>query len=436
MTYEQTLEYLYAVAPMFQQQGAEAYKPGLGTTHALDAHFDHPHRSYPVIHVAGTNGKGSCAHTLAAILQAGGLRVGLYTSPHLRDFRERIRVQGEMIPEQRVVDFVAQERDFFTQLSPSFFELTTALALLHFRESLVDVAVIEAGLGGRLDATNIVSPILSLITNISLDHTALLGDSLSAIAMEKAGIIKPATPCVVGEALPETRAVFTRAASEAGTEVIFAEDKPEVLAAQPITAGGMLYTTRSFGEIRGELSGVWQVRNANTVLTAVNLLRHTPLSRALSDEGVRRGFAEVGRLTGLEGRWQVLQQSPTLICDTGHNPGGWAYLGEQLGTMAREGDLHVVLGMAADKDVESVLEKLPRQATYYWTQASVRRAMPASQLRSLGDRLGLRAAGTYPDVPSAVRAALTAAPPSGTLFVGGSSFVVADLLTSRQSAAS
>ncbi|MBR1712929.1 MAG: bifunctional folylpolyglutamate synthase/dihydrofolate synthase [Alloprevotella sp.] len=429
MTYQQTLDYLYTAAPLFQQQGAAAYKPGLQTTHALDAHFAHPHRHYPTLHVAGTNGKGSCAHTLAAILQAGGLRVGLYTSPHLRDFRERIRINDEPIPEQRVVDFVARERDFFEPLAPSFFELTTALALQYFAESRVDAAVIEVGLGGRLDSTNIITPQLSLITNISLEHTDLLGDTLAAIAAEKAGIIKPGVPALIGEALPETRPVFEAVARKVCAPLTFAEEQPEVLDARTLPDGTMQYATRTYGTVCGQLSGDCQARNANTILRALPLLRNTPLAKAITPESVRRGFAEVCALTGLEGRWQILRRSPTLVCDTGHNAGGWAYLSRRLHHIAAEGELHIVFGMASDKDVATVLSLLPKQAHYYWAQASVRRALPADELARLATQAGLPAAATYASVPEAVRAALRAASPEATLFVGGSSFIVADLLS-------
>ena len=269
MTYDETLRYLYASAPLFQQIGAGAYKEGLETTRTLDAHFGHPHRKYLTIHIGGTNGKGTCSHSVAAVLQAAGYRVGLYTSPHLVDFRERIRVDGVPMPEAYVVDFVARERSFFEPLRPSFFELTTAMAFKYFADAAVDIAIVEVGLGGRLDCTNIVQPVLSVVTNISLDHTQFLGHTLAAIAGEKAGIFKAGTPAVVGEATPETRPVFTDAAARVGASLVFAEDAPEVLAVSRDAADEWRFESRTFGSVRSSLTGAYQERNMNTLLTAL-----------------------------------------------------------------------------------------------------------------------------------------------------------------------
>ena len=265
MNYKETINYLFNAAPLFQQVGGKAYKEGLSNTHILDEHFQHPHTQYTTIHVAGTNGKGSCAHTLAAMLQHHGLKVGLYTSPHLVDFRERIRVNGVMMPEDYVVRFVEEERAFFEPLHPSFFELTTALAFKYFAEEKVDVAVIEVGLGGRLDCTNIITPCLSVITNISFDHTQFLGDTLAKIASEKAGIIKTNVPVVIGETNEETRPVFQNKAMEVKAPITFAEDEAEILTSTLTTDGLRLYQTRNFGELRGELTGECQIKNANTI---------------------------------------------------------------------------------------------------------------------------------------------------------------------------
>lgn len=429
MTYEETINYLYESAPLFQQIGGKAYKEGLDTTCVLDEHFGHPHRRFRTIHVAGTNGKGSCAHTLAAILQSCGLRVGLYTSPHLVDFRERIRVNGEMMPKEAVVDFVARERHFFEPLHPSFFELTTALAFRYFAEAAVDVAVIEVGLGGRLDCTNIITPVLSVITNISLDHTQFLGNTPAMIAAEKAGIIKSGVPVVVGEVTDETRPVFRSAAAKAGAPIVFAEDSPEIIRSWQTAEGRRGYETCHFGTFFGQLAGDCQVKNTETVLHAVSLLQEMagePFSGKITVERIHAAFAAVCDLTGLRGRWQVLRREPQVVCDTGHNVGGWEYLGRQLSDYAA-GRLHVVFGMAGDKDVDTVLSLLPASASYYFTQASVRRAMPAEELRRLAVRHGLKG-GAYDDVPSAYKAALAAAAPEGMVYVGGSSFVVADLL--------
>lgn len=432
MTYDETLRYLYASAPLFQQIGAGAYKEGLETTRTLDAHFGHPHRKYLTIHIGGTNGKGTCSHSIAAVLQAAGYRVGLYTSPHLVDFRERIRVDGVPMPEAYVVDFVARERSFFEPLRPSFFELTTAMAFKYFADAAVDIAVVEVGLGGRLDCTNIVQPVLSVVTNISLDHTQFLGHTLAAIAGEKAGIFKAGTPAVVGEATPETRPVFTDAAARVGASLVFAEDAPEVLAVSRDAADEWRFESRTFGSVRSSLTGAYQERNMNTLLTALRELGRAGVRFSADD--VRAGLAQVQATTGLRGRWETLRQAPTVVCDTGHNVGAWQYLAPQLRAQ-RCRRLRVVFGMAGDKDVRSVLALLPRDAAYYFTQASVRRALPAADLLREAEACGL-AGAAYPTVASAYTQALADADADDFLFVGGSSFVVADLLAFLQSSRS
>ena len=411
MNYKDTLDYLYNSAPLFQQIGAGAYKEGLENTWALDEHFGHPHRSFRSIHIAGTNGKGSCSHTLAAILQEAGYKVGLYTSPHLIDFRERIRVNGQPVPEAYVIRFVEDERAFFEPLHPSFFELTTAMAFRYFAEEKVDVTVVEVGLGGRLDCTNIIRPDLCIITNISLDHVQFLGDTLEKIAGEKAGIIKPGIPVVIGETTPETRSVFQKKAEEVGAPIHFAEE--EVKEVHP--------------DWEYELKGLYQEKNRRTLWAALPLLQESGYQ--ISESDIQAGFAHVVELTGLMGRWQKLQEHPTVVCDTGHNVGGIQYIAEQLRRQVFR-RLHIVIGMVNDKDVRGVLALLPREATYYFTQASVKRALPAGQLARLAAEAGLQ--GTcYPDVPSAVRAAQKESLPEDFIFVGGSSFIVADLLANR-----
>lgn len=426
MTYPETVAYLYASAPLFQQVGGEAYKEGLSNSHLLDTHFNHPHRQFRTVHIAGTNGKGSCAHTIAAMLQHQGYKVGLYTSPHLIDFRERIRVNGQCVPQQYVVDFVERERHFFEPLHPSFFELTTALAFKYFADERVDVAVIEVGLGGRLDCTNIITPELSVITNISLDHTQFLGNTLAQIAGEKAGIIKPGIPVVIGEALPETRPVFLSTATRLHAPIYFAEDRPEVLESEMESNGLRLYHTRDWGTVEGELTGECQTKNANTLLCAANLLKSL---FCITEEDVTYAFRHVCEATGLMGRWQTLREHPLTICDTGHNVGGWQYLSHQLEEATRQyPQAHIVFGMAGDKDVESVLSHLPRNATYYWTHASVRRSMDERQIAETASHYHLH--GTcYHTVHEAYLAATEAASPQDFIYVGGSSFVVADLLT-------
>ena len=434
MTYEETIQYLFNSAPLFQHVGGAAYKEGLSTTHILDAHFNHPHNQYKTIHIAGTNGKGSCAHTIAAILQHTGLKVGLYTSPHLVDFRERIRINGEMMPQQYVIDFVEKERSFFEPLHPSFFELTTALAFKYFAEQHVDVAVIEVGLGGRLDCTNIISPILSVITNISFDHTQFLGNTLAQIASEKAGIIKHKVPVIIGECNAETRPVFEHKAHEVEAPILFAEDNKEVLSSEFSDLYGHKlrhYTTRSFGDIYGELTGECQIKNANTILCALHSLSEI---FSVTHEDITYAFEHVCEMTGLRGRWQILQEHPTIICDTGHNTGGWQYLAHQLAQIATSGKkLHIVFGMASDKDIERVMSTLPHEACYYWTKASVKRATSEQTIANIATKYDLHGK-TYSNVAEAYEAAINNASTNDYIYVGGSSFIVADLLRYKQTA--
>lgn len=417
MNYQETTEYLFNSTPVFEKIGAKAYKPGLQTTFALDDHFGHPHQKYKTIHIAGTNGKGSCSHTLAAILQSQGYKVGLYTSPHLVDFRERIRVNGECVPEQYVIDFVEENRAFFEPLHPSFFELTTAMALKYFAEQKVDYAVIEVGLGGRLDCTNIITPILSIITNISFDHTQFLGNTLAEIAGEKAGIIKPGVPVVIGEYLPETRTVFEKKAKSENAPILFAQDfdVTRLENSEP-------------SDVDMELKGSYQERNKKTILTALHILRQ---KLAISDEAIHEGFAHVCELTGLRGRWEKLNDAPLTICDTGHNLAGWSYLAPQINAVKAE-TKHIVFGMVDDKDVAHVLqllkEMLENRVKYYWTQPSTKRAIPVEKLSELALKLGLHGS-LYHSVKEAYNAAIENAEKGDFVFVGGSSYVVADLLS-------
>ena len=411
MDYQETLTYLYNQVPMFQRVGGTAYKEGLDNTFALDTHFGHPHRQFRTIHVAGTNGKGSVSHTLAAILQSAGYKTGLYTSPHLVDFRERIRINGTPISKDYVVNFVEHERSFFEPLCPSFFELATAMAFKYFADEQVDVAVIEVGLGGRLDCTNIIPPDLSIITNISFDHVQFLGNTLAKIAGEKAGIIKKGIPVVIGETTPETKPVFMAKATEVGAPIFFAEENDHE------DYPGMEY----------ELKGIYQEKNKRTLFTALPLLKEAGYH--IDEENVREGFAHVVELTGLMGRWQKLHDHPTLVCDTGHNVGGITYVVEQLRQQSCH-QLHIVIGMVNDKDISGVLALLPKEAIYYFTQASVNRALPAKQLLHLATEAGLKGKA-YVSVKNAVRAAMKKSLPEDFIFVGGSNFIVADLLESK-----
>lgn len=475
MNYQQTIDYLYHAAPLFQNVGAGAYKEGLSTTRALDEHFGHPHTLYHTIHVAGTNGKGSVSSSLAAILQSAGYRVGLYTSPHLIDFRERIRVNGEMIPEQRVVDFVEQERPFFEPLHPSFFELTTALAFLYFAEQQVDVAVIEVGLGGRLDCTNIITPDLAIITNISFDHQQFLGDTLPAIAAEKAGIIKPGIPVIIGETNNHSsvRATFLRAFLSVNSSLSSASSA-DILSSLRFADEEPFPSISSLPYF--QLRGAYQSANLRTILCALSELRRQSFYSRITSAAITHGLAHVMELTGLRGRWQQLQEHPTIVCDAGHNAAGIQYVVSQLSEQIAP-HLHIILGMVSDKDYHTAASAFIHLAavrrsrglltTFYLTQPSCARALPVSDFHSAfistftsltssaspsssasvpsavasppstavpsssdevsSSSLSLQ---SFPSVPAALSAALSAASPSDFIFVGGSCYVIADLFAS------
>lgn len=425
MNYQETLNYLYNSTPVFEHVGAVAYKEGLQNTLALDKHFNHPHTNFKTIHIAGTNGKGSCSHSLASILQEAGYKVGLYTSPHLVDFRERIRVNGQCISKERVVKFVEDERKFFELLHPSFFELTTALAFKYFDEQKVDIAIIEVGLGGRLDCTNIISPILSIITNISFDHTQFLGDTLAKIAAEKAGIIKKGVPVIIGEANEETRPVFQSKANEVNSDIVFAEDNAIVTSSSPIVDGGRRYNLSNNSTLVGELSGDYQERNMNTILCACNILKQMNIIK--NDDVIAKGLTNICKNTGLLGRWQTIQNNPTVVCDTGHNVGGWNYLAPQI-KRQQCNQLRIVFGMVDDKDINSVMYLLPKNAIYYWTQAESKRAIKAERVAEIAIKHDLRGE-IFDNVEVAYTKALQDSNKDDFVFVGGSSYIVADLLT-------
>lgn len=424
MEYKDTIDYLFKCAPMFQNVGKAAYKEGLENTLRLDEYFNHPHRKFKTIHIAGTNGKGSCSHTIAAILQSAGYKTGLYTSPHLIDFSERIKVNGKPIEENFVTNFINNNKHFFEPLHPSFFELTTAMAFLYFAEKEVDVAVIEVGLGGRLDCTNIISPDLSIITNISLDHTQFLGHTLAEIASEKAGIIKENTPVVVGEYTAETKRVFADKAKSMNSEIIFAEDNQLITGADHDEYGHFIYHSSEIKNLVGELGGIYQIKNANTILNAVKKLEEKGYN--ITENDIRNGFGHVCETTGLMGRWQKLESNPTIICDTGHNVGGMEYISRQLKSMRYE-KLHIIIGMVNDKDINGVISLLPKDATYYFTQASVKRALPAEEIRAIGISHGLKG-NAYANVKEALSVAKKQAGEKDMIFVGGSTFIVADLI--------
>lgn len=404
MTYDETIEYLFNSTPLFQNVGKAAYKEGLANTLALDEYFGHPHTKFKTIHVGGTNGKGSTSHSLASVLQSAGYKVGLFTSPHLKDFRERIRINGKMISKKYVVDFVEQNRNFFEPLYPSFFELTTAMAFKYFADENVDVAVIEVGLGGRLDCTNIISPVLSIITNISFDHVNLLGNTLEKIASEKAGIIKHGVPVVIGETTSETRPVFEAKAKEVNTQIVFAEEK-------------------DIPEIAFELGGDYQQKNLRTIITALSILRGT---FDISEQNIRDGLGSVCERTGLMGRWQTLNECPKTVCDVGHNVGGFEYIVKQLARQQYK-TLRIVIGMVNDKDVNGVLALLPKDAKYYFTRAKVARALQPEELQDKAKEYGLKG-NCYPSVANAYEAAIREASTDDFIFVGGSCFVVAEVV--------
>jgi len=432
MTYDETLQYLYDFAPMFQKVGSSAYKEGMENSFLIDKHLNHPHKQYKTIHVGGTNGKGSTSHLLASILQEAGYKTGLYTSPHLLDFRERIKVNGEMIDKEYVVDFIARNQAFFESIQPSFFELTTGMAFAYFAEQKVDIAVIEVGLGGRLDCTNVITPVLSIITNISFDHTQLLGNTLTAIAREKAGIIKPGVPVVIGEAEGEVREVFEglkpchpaldaespknyqriaglRYATPAMTQMFFVQDEKP--------SGWK-------NEVISPLQGFAQEKNTATVLCAIDILKDII---NVPPQAIVQGFKNVIENTSLMGRWQIVGRHPKIVLDVGHNVGGIEYIVRQLQSEKYE-RLHIVFGMVKDKDISAVLALLPKNAIYYFTQANIPRALDANLLAEQAGKFGLQGK-IFSTVSEAFSAAKQNATKKDFIFVGGSTFVVAEALS-------
>lgn len=434
MTYQQTIDYLYASQPAFHLVGATAYKPGLDNTYRLMAHLDNLHTKLRAVHIAGTNGKGSTSHLIAAALQAQGYRVGLFTSPHLVDFRERIRISGEMIPKETVVQFVADNRAFLDEVRPSFFETTMALAFWYFAQQQVDVAVVEVGLGGRLDSTNILTPLLSVITNIGIDHTEFLGATLPQIAAEKAGIIKPHVPCVIGETHPDTQDLFLARARDC-----------EILGEGLETTNCRLWFADQCGYMRRrrinevpdcQLKGDYQDKNQQTAFVALQVLRNY-CGIAISQAAIANGFAHVCTLTGLRGRWEILSQSPLTICDTGHNSHGIRYVAEQLSRLLASSPhrlssprLRIIFGMVADKDIDVVLNLLPENAVYYFTQPATSRALPAKALREKW--LSLHPQHTESQCFESCIAALHNAQKDASnediIFIGGSNYVVGEIL--------
>lgn len=424
--YNEALEFLFSQLPMFSRTGAPAYKPGLDTSLQLSRYFNDPHKKFKSIHVGGTNGKGSTSHILASVLQSAGYKTGLYTSPHLADFRERMRINGKMIPQDKVVEFTKKWRESDYDGKPSFFELTMIMAFNWFAEEKIDYAVIEVGMGGRLDSTNIITPLVSVITNISYDHNQFLGNTLPEIAGEKAGIIKQGIPVVIGEKDPETSDVFLQKAEEEGAPIIFADTLEEASKIEK-TDKGWLLKTGEMG-IYLPLGGDYQKKNFATALAAIGQMRKAGMK--ISDDAIISGFRNVVENTGLSGRWMVLSENPLTIADTGHNIAGITYNFSQLKELQKErgkGKLRVIIGFVADKAIEKILKLLPRDAEYYVTQASIPRALDAGKLLEMFEANGLKAE-RYENVFSAYQAAQKAASEKDIIFIGGSTFIVADLL--------
>lgn len=429
MTYQQTLEFLFSQLPAYHRIGKAAYKNDLNNSVALDNYFNHPHQKYKTIHVAGTNGKGSVSHMIASILQEAGYKTGLYTSPHLKDFRERIKVNGEMIPENEVVLFVARHKDIIESLKPSFFEMTVAMAFNYFAETKVDIAVIEVGLGGRLDSTNIIKPVLSVITNIGHDHMDLLGNSFVEIASEKAGIIKEDIPVVISESHPETRDLFISRAAEKGSAISFADMRYSCTLTEnnylKAERGYILTDQLTHQEYEGEtvLGGDYQSKNLKAVFSVFEQLQRI---LSYTDDNIIDGIRKVVINTGLKGRWQILNHNPLTICDTGHNRDGLVYVVDQIRRIPKTG-LHIILGFVNDKDLKSVLPLFPTDATYYFTKAAIPRALNEETLKSEASEYGL-CGMSYPDVKTAFFYARKNAAQSDVIFIGGSTFIVAEVI--------
>ncbi|HEY9535677.1 MAG TPA: folylpolyglutamate synthase/dihydrofolate synthase family protein [Mucilaginibacter sp.] len=426
MTYQETIDYLYTQLPMFTRVGALAFKANLDNTITLCNLLDNPQNKFKSIHIAGTNGKGSTSHMLAAILQTAGYKTGLYTSPHLKDFRERIRINGQMIDQQSVIDFVGHHQQDFEQIQPSFFEMTVGLAFNYFANEQVDIAVIETGLGGRLDSTNIITPLLSVVTNIGWDHMNILGDTLSLIAGEKAGIIKPRIPVIIGERQDEVAGVFINKAKEQNAPISFASDLYNVdvksdndnLVEVEITSSNQALT------VQLDLTGSYQFKNIKTVLATVNQLRSQGF--AITDNHIKTALRQVKTLTGLHGRWETLSTAPLIICDTGHNPDGIQEVLKNIANVKYK-QLHFVIGMVNDKDGAKVLSMLPKDAVYYFCKPGIPRGLESETLQAKAAEFALHG-NVYSSVKAALGAAQSAAQPDDLVFVGGSTFVVAEVV--------
>ena len=429
MTYKETLNWLFDQLPMYQRQGKAAYKADLNNTFELDHYFNHPHKKFKSIHVAGTNGKGSVSHMIASVLQESGYKVGLYTSPHLKDFRERIKINGEMISEEFVVDFVHQHQSKFEEIKPSFFEMTVAMAFDYFAEKMIDVAVVEVGMGGRLDSTNIITPEISVITNIGLDHTAFLGNTLTEIAREKAGIIKENVPVVIGETHHETKRTFIEKSEEKNTKIYFADQDYRVDYSMLSMDHKQIFNIYNgnknvYPELKLDLLGSYQAKNCITALKSIDLL--TENFRLISSDAIYKGMANVINNTGLNGRWQILNSKPLTVCDTGHNKEGLAFVMEQIAQTAHK-KLHFVFGVVDDKNLDQILGLLPKDANYYFTNADIPRALDRNLLKGKAKKHQLEG-DTYETVQTALENAKKNAGDNDLIFIGGSTFVVAEVV--------
>lgn len=402
MTYQECLDWLFSQLPMYQRTGSIAYKADIGNIVQATEKLGNPHQNFKSIHIAGTNGKGSTSHLLASVLQEAGYKIGLYTSPHLKDFRERIRINGEMIKQESVIQFITKNKDWFSQIGMSFFEMTVALAFHHFAKEKVDIAIIEVGLGGRLDSTNIIQPELSIITNIGLDHTELLGDSIEKIAREKGGIIKPSTPVLIGRKQHQTEAIFDEIAQDNHSKLYYSENC----------------------DIESDLKGNYQNENKNTAYTAIKILRTQAWN--ILDKHIVNGFKNVEKNTSLLGRWMTLGQTPSIICDTCHNVDGVKLIVEQI-KMKKYNKLHIVFGVVNDKTIDGILKLLPKKAQYYFCQAQIPRAMNVDLLFIKAQEYQLTG-NCFKSVADAFKSARSVAKENDLIFIGGSTFVVAEII--------
>lgn len=405
MTYQDTLNWMFSQLPMYQNQGKIAFKKDLSNTFKLAKHLNHPENKFKSVHVAGTNGKGSTSHMLASILQEAGYKVGLYTSPHLKDFRERIKINGEVVSKQFVIGFIKRNKAFFDNNQLSFFEMTVGMAFDYFSKQKVDIAVVEVGMGGRLDSTNIITPEVSVVTNIGLDHVQFLGNTLEAIAFEKGGIIKPNVPVVIGETQKETKPVFKDLAKKNNAKIVFADKNIKDV-------------------YKSDLIGSYQAKNIKTVIQTIKILQNKKYK--IAEKHLEKGLLSVTSNTGLLGRWQVLNTNPKVICDTGHNREGLVYVIEQLKKENFE-DLHLVFGVVNDKDLSSIIDLLPKKAMYYFCKPNIPRGLDARQLQQFFNNYGLKGEA-YNSVNEAYKTALGKANQNDFIFIGGSTFVVAEII--------